>query len=226
MADSGQLSTYTTLVTSEHADKPDFMAMIADVIGPIASAIGLIEGLSNSFDLDNAVGVQLDIVGLWIGASRNLQVPLTGVYFTFDTGPGFDRGIFIGPFDPTTGLVSLPDAQYRILLKAVAAANQWDGTIPGAYAAYAILFAGAPYTVLIYDWQDMSMTLALLGAVPDAVTQALFTGGYLNLRPGGVRIRNYVVPAGSGPVFAFDRPADSLTAGFDVGKFANVLLGG
>lgn len=217
------LQSYTSLITSEHNQKPKFMAMVAEGMQAIADCVALILGLPQSFDLDNAVGVQLDICGLWIGQKRQLFTPITGIYFTFDTGPGFDRGVFKGPFDPSTGLVNMPDNFYRIVLKAVAAANQWDGTIAGAYAAYAIAFQGTPYQVFIYDFQDMTMSLALLGAVPDPLTLALFTGGYLNLRPAAVGIRNYITPAVAGPVFAFDRPADALTSGFDNGHFANVV---
>lgn len=222
----GGLDDYLGLVTSEHRDRPKFIAMLTAYLQPFIDGMDQTAAINDLFDLDVAGGVQLDIDGLWIGRSRNLSVPITGVYFTFDIGPGFDLGIFKGPFDPASGLVSLPDAQYRLLLKAVAAANSWNGSIPGAYEAYAILFQGTPFQVLIFDWQDMSMSLALIGGVPDAVTTALFTGGYLSLRPDGVRVREYIVPGVTGPVFGFDTTDNPNIAGFDQGAFATYYTGG
>ncbi|MGC7970039.1 DUF2612 domain-containing protein, partial [Salmonella enterica] len=68
------------------------------------------------FDLDQAIGVQLDAVGEWVGISRNITVPLAGVYFSFDiAGLGFDQGVWKGPFDPDTGLTTLDDDTYRLL---------------------------------------------------------------------------------------------------------------
>lgn len=214
------LQFYLDLITSEHNQKPDFMAMLAAIFAPLADGMAVSYFLYNDFDLDAAIGVQLDIVGLWIGRTRDLQVPITGVYFTYDIGPGFDIGIYKGPFDPITGLVKLPDAQYRTLLKATAARNQWDGSVPGAYAAYAILLDGTPFEVLIYDHQDMTMTFALLGGLPDAITAALFTGGYLSLRPDGVGVRDYIIPGTAGPVFGYSGSGNPNIAGFDVGAYA------
>lgn len=223
---SGDIVPYIDLVTSEYQDSVDYIAFISIFLQAMADGQLVSADLTGvTFDLDQAVGVQLDIDGLWIGVSRYLQTPITGVYFTFNTGPGFDKGIFKGPFDPGTSVVRLPDDYYRLVLKAKAAANQWDGTIPGAYRAYDVLFMGTPYSILIYDWQDMSMSVALLGAQPDDLTLALFLGGFLNLKPGGVRIRDYIYPATPGPVFAFDHPIGSLTAGFDEGAFAITVPG-
>lgn len=220
------LDNYLDLITSEHNQKQKFMDMLSAVFQPLADGIDLSYVLSQSFDLDVAVGVQLDIVGLWIGRTRDLQVPIAGVYFTYNIGPGFGVGIYKGPFDPVTGLVKLPDAQYRLLLKATASRNQWNGSIPGAYAAYEILFAGTPFEVLIYDYQDMTMSFALIGGLPDAITRALFTGGYLSLRPDGVGVRDYIVPGTTGPVFAYNNTMGNPNlAGFNVGAYAEHVPG-
>ena len=176
----GDISKYMALVPSQHADKPKFMALVAMLVQPIADIIALLQSMPGLFDLDNAVGAQLDIVGLWVGVTRNITVPLPNVYFSLDTvGLGLDQGTLQGPFDPTTGLLSLPDGPYRTLLRARIASNHWDGTIPGAYAAWNALFAGTGFGILIGDGGDMSMVYALTGPVPDAVTLALFTGVFI-----------------------------------------------
>jgi len=176
------------------------------------------------YDIDIAVDQQLDRVGEWVGISRQLAIPLTNVYFSFDeAGLGFDQGAWLGPFDPTTGLTSLPDDVYRILLYAKIAANTWDGTIPAAYTAWNTIFEPLGYQILIQNNQDMTMDIALIGPAPDAVTLALFSGGYLSLVPAGVGVNNYYLQSVQGsPLFGFDAQNNSI-AGFDTGAFAQIL---
>jgi hypothetical protein len=218
------ITDYTSLITSEHADKPNFMAMVSLLAQWAVDRRNLLASIPGLYDIDTAVGQQLDRVGEWVGISRNLSLPLTGVYFSFDTaGLGFDQGTWQGPFDPTTGLVALPDDQYRILLYATIAANNWDGTVPGAYVAWSTVFAPLGYSILIADNQNMTMDVVLVGPAPDAVTLALFTGGYLNLRPAGVGISNYYLPTvPDTPVFGFDAENSGIS-GFDVGAWVAPL---
>jgi len=194
------------------------MAMVSLLAQWAVDRRSLLASIPELYDIDTAVGQQLDRIGEWVGVSRKLSLPLTGVYFSFDTpGLGFDQGTWLGPFDPTSGLVSLPDDQYRILLYATIAANNWDGTVPTAYTAWNTIFSPLGYSILIEDNQNMTMDVVLVGPSPDAVTLALFTGGYLNLRPAGVGINNYYLPSVPGsPVFGMDVETASI-AGFDVG---------
>ncbi|MGX6999922.1 DUF2612 domain-containing protein [Caballeronia sp. KNU42] len=203
---SADIYAYTSLITSQHNVQPNFMATVAALVQPAADLQAVLNSIPALYDLDVAVGVQLDTVGQWVGQTRNLKEPITGVYFSFDTtGLGFDQGTWLGPFDPTSGLVALPDDSYRILLYATIAANSWDGTVPSAYAIWGTLFASLGYEILIQDNQDMTMGIILIGPTPNAVTLALFSGGYLNLRPAGVLIEFYGVQSvQNAPVFGFD----------------------
>lgn len=217
---SSDVAPYTGLITSEHADKPCFVATVAASVQPLADLLDTLSGLPAAFDLDTAVGAQLDIVGQWVGRSRNVSTALTGVYFSFDTlGLGFDQGVIWGPGDPLTGLIALPDDIYRLVLKAKIAANQWDGTVPGAYTAWNTLFAPEGFQILIQDNGDMTMTLALVGAINNPTFQGLFSGGYLDLRPSGVRITGYLFPSADAPLFGLDVD-NAAIAGFDVSAWA------
>lgn len=222
----GDLSPYLALVTSEHNDKPNFMATLAVLLQPIADLIFLMKSLPGLFDLDVAIGDQLDTVGQWVGVTRNITVPLPNVYFSLDqAGVGLGEGTLKGEFDPVTGLLVLPDENYRTLLRARIASNQWDGTIPSAYSVWDVLFAGSGFGILIQDAGNMSMILALTGPVPDAVTSALFTGGYLSLKPAGVRISNYITPAvANAPYFGIG-VENAAIAGLDSGTFGNTSAG-
>jgi hypothetical protein len=135
------VTDYTGLVTSEHADKPNFMAMVGGVAQAFVDIQNQLSATPPAFDLDSAVGVQLDAVGLWVGVTRNVSTPLTGVYFSLDTvGLGFDQGVWQGPFDPTTGVVSLDDDTYRLLIRAKIGANSWDGTLGTSAAILNTIF--------------------------------------------------------------------------------------
>lgn len=211
---------YLKLVTGEHDDKPSFLATLTTLVQGFSDTNNTEGSFPSVFDLDLAVGPQLDSVGLWVGISRLLKTPITGVYFSWDgtTSVGWDSGSWQGPYDPSTGLSSLPDDAYRLLLKTKIAANNWDSTIPGAIAIYAIIFNGKR-TVIIQDNQDMSFTLGFLGPPLSAIELALLTGGYIPLKPSGVRISEFALPSDVGPMFAWETNNTSL-AGWDAGQWA------
>lgn len=217
------LDTYLDLVTSLYRGKPRFIALCTALVQPLVDQQALLDAIRNGFDLDSAVGVQLDKVGEWVGRSRDLETPLEGVYFSWNTaGVGWQEGSWKGPYDPETGMVSLPDAAYRTLLRAKIAANAWDGTVPGAYEVWETLFAGTGSIVVIQDNQDMSMVVGLAGTYPDAVTKALLTGGYVPLKPEGVRIKYYAVAPTGGPLFAWGCESEALN-GWGVGSWPEII---
>jgi hypothetical protein len=220
MADT---TTYTALITSEYQNSPKFLGMIAAVAAAFVDNQNLIASLPTLFDIDTAVGDQLDKVGERVGRSRYLKVPLANVYFSWGTaGLGWNQGIWYEPFNPTTGMTRLPDDEYRVLLYATVAANQWDGTIPGAYAAWQTIFAPMGIRVLIQDYGDMSMAIALIGPTLSAVTFALFTAGELDLRPAGVRLAAHLTQTVVGaPLFGWGVQNENI-AGWGVGAWGHV----
>ena len=215
---------YLRLVTSLHNQRPKFMAWVEALVQTFADQIAVILEMPTLFDVDIAVGDQLDKTGEWIGLSRYIKTPLEGVYFTFDEDGtlGWDRGIWWTPFDPLEGLTRLPDTLYRTVLKAKIGANHWNGTIPAVYAIYDQLFAGSGSTVIIQDNQDMSMTLAVIGKVPSPAMISILTSGLIPLRPEAVRL-NYVMPSVEDHAyFGFDVENDSIR-GFDEGAWGTAL---
>ena len=175
------VSDYLGLITSEHNQRPKFMAMVKAMCQGSADNQFILSQFPFLFNLDQAVGDQLDIIGNWVGASRQLKAPL-----------------------PPSGITVLSDADYRTLLKAVIAANYWDGTVPGIYSIWASVFAGNVFDVLVEDYQDMSMLIVLLATDLGTVALALLINGYFDLRPAGVLMRGYYVPSVPGqPVFGW-----------------------
>jgi hypothetical protein len=218
------LDSYLDLVTSLYRGQPKFMALVAELAGPLVDIQALMEAVRAAFGLSDAIGVQLDAVGLWVGRSRHLETPLSGVYFAWGTASvGWNEGTWREPYDPETGLVRLPDDAYRTLLRARVAANSWDGTGAGADAVWSVLFDGTGFLVVIQDNQDMSVKVGLAGRRPDAVTLALLTGGYLLLKPAAVRVEYYAVSAGGGALFAWDCDSDAL-AGWGDGAWPTIII--
>lgn len=215
------LTSLLDKIPLENKGQPDFTAVLTAILNPLVNAQVVTASMIGLFDLDTAVGNQLDQVGEWVGFTRILDVPITNVYFTLDSNTlGLDFGSLQGPFDPSDALVSLPDASYRTYLKAQIIANHWDGTIPGAYAAWDALFASEGLNIFIQVAAKMHIIYGLIGGQPDAITLALFTGGYLSLKPAGVMIDSYQV--NTLPYFALDSDTPPL-GGLDHGAFGIIV---
>lgn len=218
-----QVQDYINLVTSEYAGQPDFLSVISANVATPVQVQTLLAAMIALFDIDTPpVGKQLDIIGQWVGVSRNVQVPISGAFFEWDSVSylnGWDYGTW-QPADAPTQITSLPDDAYLTLLKGRIAANNWDGTINGAYAIWDNLFS--QFKILIMDRQNMSYDMAIVGGIVDTLTLALIEGGYIQLRPEGVKINNYLVSIDSNPVFAWDIE-NSLMQGWDEGEWTNVI---
>ncbi len=131
------MSKYTDLITNYHAGKPLFNQHVDLSTRPLTDVSTALGSLITAFDIDTAVGVQLDILGEWIGRARYVSVPISGIYFSLDTdGLGFDQGVWQGPYDPDSGYTALSDETYRVILKAKIAINSWNGqndTLPPSW---------------------------------------------------------------------------------------------
>ena len=208
---------YLKLIPTQHRQKPKFMATLAGLVEPLCGLAELLENMRLAFDLDKAVGRQLDAVGERVGMSRRLHLPLDNVYFALDTdGLGLDAGMWQGQGDPVEGLASLPDDFYLLLIRAKIAANMWDGTVENAYAVWHSVFEGTGITMVIEDGQNMSMTFGLAGVLPTPALRQVLQQGYIQIKPEGVGITYYFVSSDDAPLFALDADTPSM-AGLDIG---------
>ena len=213
----GRLSAY-------HRATPRFKATVAALCDAAAGVRELYGSMPAAFDLDLAIGAQLDAVGRWVGLDRKVRTPISNVYFSHDiAGLGFDQGVWQGPFDPDSGLTELDDDTYRLLLRAKIGANHWDGTLETSAAILDRIFGGGTH-VFIQDNGDMSVDIGVAGAPPSALFLALLTGGYIPLKPEGVRISYYVIPSEEGPLFGFD-VQNHYISGFDGGLWGSLFAG-
>jgi hypothetical protein len=215
------IQDYLNLITSSWAQQPNFTAMISTDVSLPVQVQNLLTSMLSIFDLSlPPVGNQLDIIGQWVGISRNVNIPISGVYFSWngsDPSLGWNSGSW-QPSDAPTQVTQLPDDAYLTLILAKIAANSWDGTTNGAYAIWDALFP--TYTILIQDNQNMSYDLAIIGGLVDALTTALVTGGYIPLRPEGVQVAHYYFSVDTNPAFAWDIPTPTASlAGWNQGSW-------
>lgn len=226
------MSKYTELITNYHAGKPRFVAHVDLSTRPLTDASTALQRLVTAFDIDSAVGAQLDILGEWIGRTRIVSQPISGVYFSFDTdGLGWDQGIWQGPYDPDAGYTSLSDDTYRIVLKAKIAINNWNGqndTLPPILES---ALEGSGLKMQIVDNQDMTISVWVFPEtdISDVSLEliAAIKQGYLTVKAAGVWSGDVQTPAIETPsvgsrFFGFDLDNEYI-AGFDDGAWEKTL---
>lgn len=218
------MSKYTDLITNYHASKPRFIQHIDLITRPFTSISNTTNGMLDRFDLDGAVGEQLDIVGLWVGRKRTVTIPISNVYFSWDTeGLGFDQGSWQGAYDPGTGFTLLSDDTYRLVLKAQIALNRWDGTVGTLEELMDLIFEGTGIEMQIIDNQDMSITInaIFLNGLQNTSAELIevIKSGELTVKAAGVRVKSLNVIDPQHPVFGFDINSVA-TSGFDVGYWS------
>lgn len=210
---------YLALITPAYRSKPKFTAMIRAIVEPIVAQQAFLEHLPIDFDLDTAIGAQLDVVGEWVGRTRFISIPIANAWFSWDEEwKGWEQGVWYQPqYDTPAGITRLDDETYRTLLRAKIAANNWDGTLPSAKAALEILFPDGATHILVIDNQDMTISFGVSGVIPSALFIALLSQGYLPLKPEGVRA-DYLITTVDGPLFGWD-VENEFIAGWDGGAW-------
>jgi hypothetical protein len=226
------MSKYTDLITNYHATKPKFFDHVDLSTRPLIDITTATRGLVTAFDIDTAVGVQLDTLGLWIGRSRIVSQPISGVYFSLDTdGLGFDQGIWQGPYDPDSGYTTLSDETYRVILKAKIAINNWNGQNDTLPPILDNALSGSGLRMQIVDNQDMTISIRVFPEIDISQVSleliAAIKQGYLTVKAAGVWGGSIEIPAIETPsagsrFFGFDM-GNEYVAGFDSGAWGTLL---
>ena len=218
MSDSRQ-NEYTALIAGYHVGKPKFTEWVYTLTEPFRVARERLAEMQRDFDVDTAIGVQLDAVGARVGISRTLPVTLTGVYFSLDGdgSVGLDRGVWKGLYDPDDGLVTLGDETYRGVIKAKIASNTWDGTMGSLPAFFESIFTslGVDGKVIdLRDYQTMTVAINLTRATTPPVVWELITRRIIDIVAAGVG----TIFTDNVPWFGFDYETESVQ-GLDEGTW-------
>jgi len=155
------IEKYLNKITSQHKTKPKFMGWLSAILELFGDLMDVAGSMDDAFDLDKAVGAQLDIIGQWVGVSRLLN------------------------FEPAYAAPLLPDSYYRKAIKAKISLNRWDGTTEGIKEIWQNIFND--YALTVVDKQDMSVVMVINGLESLFETEFM-SRGYLAPKPEGVRI--------------------------------------
>lgn len=183
------IERYLALLTSQHGGKQLLVAWLTALLTKLDDVTASASALTAAFDLDAAVGLQLDILGQILGVGRTVSFQPSG-----GAGPVLD------------------DATYRLVLRARIARNQWDGTLGAIQELWANLFGAVPAYLILVDNQDMTMTAVVIG-LADPIQQDLVTNGYVVPKPAGVGL-NVATPANK--LFAYGVDSSAF-GGYGVG---------
>ena len=138
------ISSYLGLITSQYQNSPKFLEWLTSALQVFNDISTCADMMPTYFDLDSAVGVQLDAIGSLLGQLRVL------------------------PFQPSDGSAALlDDVNYRKILKLKTLTNYWDGTQDGIYEAWATVFPDV--SLVITDHQDMSAIVTFTGSLSQIV---------------------------------------------------------
>lgn len=188
MADRNE---YTDLIAGYHVGKDKFQQWVFTLTEPLRIARERLAALRDDFDVDKAVGPQLDAIGVRVGVSRSLPMTLTDVYFALDDvdGIGLDLGVWKGTYDPVDGTATLDDEIYRSVIKAKIAQNHWDGTrgtLPD-FLSEVLGYFGQPAKILdLEDLDTMHVVLHLTKATTPPIVWELFSRRIIDVTAAGV----------------------------------------
>lgn len=151
-------------IPSQYATKPKFRAWLQAGLETLQNSDEVLEQIGIAYDIDTAVGTQLDVLGELLGRSRRLD------------------------FQPANGPDVLDDDHYRLCLKAKVLQNQWDGKMLSLHELWESVYAGQADLEVI-DYQDMTILARVIG-LSSLYQQELIGAGMIVPKPWGVQM-NY-----------------------------------
>lgn len=127
MTDQELIDYYADLLIIQYKEKPKAYATIQAQVTPIVME-QLPLAVQNAFDLETAIGVQLDVIGKYVGVRRSV----------------FD---FTGP-------INLDDDDFRTLIKIAIIKNTFGSSLS---VIQDLLFQFFEGDLLVFDFQNMHM---------------------------------------------------------------------
>lgn len=191
---------YVDLLIIQYNDKPKARAHIDLIVREMLSS-GILFDIQDAFNLETAIGVQLDILGKYIGVNRFYEdTDLSNDYFGFadayDIGGtssniiGFDdafdpdkEGDFLDAFQVISKEFRLNDDSYRFLLKLKIAQNYSNHSTKSISESMALFFGDE---IVFKDNYNMTITYFIKDVSSALVKAALIKKVFP--KPMGVRL--------------------------------------
>jgi hypothetical protein len=169
---------YVSTLIHQYNTKPRAQATIAILL---KQSLGddMATLVLNAFNVNTAVGAQLDTIGKYVGLPRNIGSPTLGLTFGFVV-PGYGTGnnpngfltpvtlnnsgvVFYNPGGPGTQNVDLPDNVYRFMLQLKIILNTNDARLSSVMA---LLWQFFGTSVSLVDNQNMTITYTVAANAP------------------------------------------------------------
>lgn len=225
---------YTALLIKQYWEKPKAFAEIELNASTWDKVRALLASLDNAFDLDSAVGAQLNVLGRIVGIPREVPDVIAKTYFGFSINPNslgfadkFDAlrvgGPFFDRFSSPYTAQQLNDSDYRFFIRVKVALNWASGFVSSdeRISIQDVILAAFDGRAYVVDNLNMTLTIYVS---PVVSLDRLRLIRQLNLlpKPQGVRYK-VVVQAEPGATFGFSNNPESH--GF-ADKFDSGLIGG
>lgn len=214
-------------LVTQFRESPNLIAYIKTLLIEADTLEQLINDVMTDRWLDNASGVQLDIIGVIVGQTRTLIQSSIIQYFGFDgdfrseTFSSFNNPALGGRFrsfgEPVDGIRTLEDVEFRAYIRARIAKNSTRSTPEDIIAQIKLVFSAS---LVLFTDGDTEYNVDI-GKVLSANEQALLFTSDIFPKTAGVQV-NYTTMFDGGNFFSFQGVPGSL--GF--GSTLNPSLGG
>lgn len=179
------VNPFPSLVTS-YNQKPKFLAMIQALTTGLYELQQLASLIPTFYNIDTAIGQQLDVLGQWIGFNRTVNI--SKEWFSFDTPfEGFDQGQWYVFGDIPYIATPLTDTLYRCVLKAKILLNNFNGTKPQFLAILQQLFSTTAPTITVTETSLMNVKITITGTINEMI-YFIVTEKLIDLNPMGVTL--------------------------------------
>lgn len=179
-------------IYAQYRDKPKAVAWYAiarDLGGSLEAAA---QAVRNSYDIDTAVGEQLNVIGRIVVAPRSFvgAFPMNPGLFDLTGGDEFgdDDAMFSALTIDQDGQLS--DELYRLVIKAKIIKNNGDATIENILDGMNFLLPNAE-VLRVTDGEDMSFSIEFYGQITNLERFALLNAGLVP-KPQAVRFNGFL----------------------------------
>lgn len=182
----------TDRIYAQYRNKPKAVQWyeIARKMGGSLESAG--EAVRKSYDIDTAVGEQLNVIGRIVVAPRSFigSIPMNPGLFDLTDGDEFgnDDAMFSALTIDQDGLLS--DDLYRLVIKAKIVKNNGDATAENILAGMNFLLPKAD-VLRVTDGEDMSFSIEFYGQITSLERFALLNAGLVP-KPQAVRFNGFL----------------------------------
>ncbi len=179
-------------IYAQYRDKPkavDWYAIARKLGGSLEDAA---EAVRKSYDIDNVLGEQLNVIGRIVVAPRSFvgSIPMNPGLFDLTDGDEFgdDEAMFSALTIDQDGQLS--DELYRLVIKAKIVKNNGDATIENILDGMNFLLPNAE-VLRVTDGEDMSFSIEFYGQITNLERFALLNAGLVP-KPQAVRFNGFI----------------------------------